>query len=142
MHANVNRTLHQAYAAKTTSVARRQLTRLAHALEAQHPGAAASLREGLEETLTALDLGLSGALYRTLRTTNPIENLNGLIAQHTRNVKRWKDGAMTLRWIASALSEASPRFRKLRGHAQMKTFLKTLQSRAPVELDDQERKAA
>ena len=142
MHANVNRTLHQAYAAKTAGLARRQLTRLADSLEAQHPGAAASLREGLDETLTALELGLDGALYRTLRTTNPIENLNGLIAQHTRNVKRWKDGAMTLRWIASALSEAAQRFRKLRGHAQMKAFLKTLQSRAPVDFDDQERKAA
>jgi putative transposase len=142
MHVNVNRALHQAYAAKNASVARRQLERLAASLEAQHPGAAASLREGLEETLTALDLGLSGALYRTLRTTNPIENLNGLIAQHTRNVKRWKDGAMTLRWIASAMSEASQRFRKLRGHAQMKAFLKTLQSRAPADLEDQERKAA
>ena len=142
MHASVNRALHQAYAAKSTGVARRQLTRLADSLDGQHPGAAASLREGLDETLTALELGLSGALYRTLRTTNPIENLNGLIAQHTRNVKRWKDGAMTLRWIASALSEASQRFRKLRGHADMKTFLNALQSRAPADLTEIQRKAA
>ena len=69
-----------------------------------HPGAAASLREGLEETLTVQALDITGALYRTLRTTNPIENLNGSIAHFTRNVKRWKDGQMTLRWIAGALS--------------------------------------
>ena len=142
MHAGVNRALRQAYDAKDAHLARRQLQRLAGSLQERHPGAAASLREGLEETLTAQQLGLSGALYRTLRTTNPIENLNGLIAQYTRNVKRWKDGAMTLRWIASALVDAAGRFRKLRGFASMKTFLKALQQRAPADLDDTQHKAA
>ena len=64
--------------------------------------------------MTAQSLGVSGALYRTLRTTNPIENLNGSIAHFSHNVKRWKDGQMTFRWVASALSDASGRFRKLR----------------------------
>ena len=59
--------------------AKKQLQRLAASLQAKHPGAAASLREGLEETLTVQALGITGALYRTLRTTNPIKNLNGLI---------------------------------------------------------------
>jgi hypothetical protein len=49
-------------------------------LNAKHPGAAASLREGLEDTLTVQSLGIAGALYRTQRTTNPIENLNGSLA--------------------------------------------------------------
>jgi putative transposase len=142
MHAGVNRALRQAYEAKDPALARRQLQRLAASLQAQHPGAAASLREGLEETLTAQELGLTGALYRTLRTTNPIENLNGLVAQYTRNVKQWKDGAMTLRWIASALVDASGRFRKLRGFASMKDLLKALQRRAPAGLADAKRKAA
>jgi transposase-like protein len=142
LHASVNRALHQAYRSDNAAVAKRQLVRLAASLEGQHPGAAASLREGLDETLTAQRLGLTGALYRTLRTTNPIENLNGLIAQYTRNVKRWKDGAMTLRWIASALSDASQRFRKLRGYSGMKPFLKALQSHAPADLETDERKAA
>jgi transposase-like protein len=142
MHAGVNRAMRQAYDAKDVGLARRQLQRLAGSLQERHPGAAASLREGLEETLTAQQLGLSGALYRTLRATNPIENLNGLVAQYTHHVKRWKDGAMTLRWIASALVDASGRFRKLRGLASMKTFSKALQQRAPADLDDTERKAA
>jgi len=60
-------------------------------LHSKHPGAAASLREGLDETLTVQSMGITGALYRTLRTTNPIENLSGSIAHYTRNVKR---GAM------------------------------------------------
>ena len=75
------------------------------------------------ETLTAQTLGISGALYRTLRTTNPIENLIGSIAHFTRNVKRWKDGQMTLRWVAGALSDAKVRFRKLRGHRAVKLLL-------------------
>jgi len=74
-------------------------------------------------------LGITGALHRTLRTTNPIENLNGSIAHYTRNVKRWKDGQMTLRWVASALSDAGGRFRKLRGHRDMKLLLAALNSR-------------
>jgi hypothetical protein len=84
--------------------------------------------EGLEETLTVQALGITGALYRTLRTTIPIENLNGSIAHFTRNVKRWKDGQMTLRWIAGALSDAKGRFRKLRGDRDMKTLLAALKS--------------
>ncbi len=110
-------------------------------LHAQHPGAEASLREGLEETLTVQALGITGALYRTLRTTNPIENLNGSIAHFTRNVKRWKDGQMTLRWVAGALSDAKGRFRKLRGHRDMKSLLTALKPGATV-ATKAERKAA
>ena len=109
----------------------KQLQRLAASLQAKHPGAAASLREGLEETLTVQALGITGALYRTLRTTNPIENLNGSIAHFTRNVKRWKDGQMTLRWVAGALSDAKGRFRKLRGHRDMKLCWPHWQPRPP-----------
>ncbi len=63
------------------------------------------------------------------RTTNPIENLNGSVAHYTRNVKRWQDGQMTLRWVASALSDASGRFRKLRGYHDMKTLMAALDAR-------------
>ncbi|MDM0116392.1 hypothetical protein QTI66_30030 [Variovorax sp. J22R133] len=73
-------------------------------------------------------LGITGALYRTLRTTSPIGNLNDSIAHVMRNVKRWKDGQMTLRWSAGALSDAKGRFRKLCGHRDMKTLLAALQS--------------
>ncbi len=101
-----------------------------------------TLREGLDETLTVQGLGITGALYRTLRTTNPVENLNGSIAHYTRNVKRWKDGQMTLRWIASAFSDAAGRFRKLKGHRDMKSLLTALELRAPTGLHDDELKAA
>jgi putative transposase len=126
LHASVKRALKDAWSATDADLARKQLSRLAASLQAKHPGAAASLREGLEETLTAQALGITGALYRTLRTTNPIENLNGSVARYCRNVKRWGDGQMVLRWVASSLSDAATRMRKLRGCSQMRTLLKTL----------------
>lgn len=74
-------------------------------------------------------LGITGSLYRTLRTTNPIENLNSSVARYCRNVKRWSDGQMVLRWVASALSDAATRMRKLRGCSHMRTLLKALEVR-------------
>ena len=130
MHPGVNRALRDAWNSSDADLAGRQLERLAGSLKRQYPGAAASLREGLSETLTAQQLGITGALYRTIRTTNPIENLNGLVGQYTRNVKNWKDGSMVLRWIASALSDASGRFRRLRGHDHMPRLLTALQDKA------------
>ena len=126
LHASVGRAMRDAWGSPNAELAKKQLARLATSLQAKHPGAAASLREGLEETVTVQKLGITGALYRTLRTTNPIENLNGSIARFTRNVKRWKDGQMTLRWVAAALSDATQRFRKLRGHRDMKLLLAAL----------------
>jgi putative transposase len=120
--------LKDAWSASDADLARKQLSRLAASLQAQHPGAAASLREGLEETLTVQALGITGSLYRTLRTTNPIENLNGSVAHYCRNVKRWGDGQM-VRWVASALSDAATRMRKLRGCGQMRTLLTALDGR-------------
>lgn len=142
MHASVNRALRDAWNSHDDKLARKQLMRLAASLQARHPGAAASLREGLDDTLTLQAMGMSGALYRTLRTTNPIENLNGSVAHYSRNVRRWKDASMILRWVASALSDASGRFRKLRGFAEMKALLKALDQRAPAEQIEASRRVA
>jgi putative transposase len=142
MHASVKRSLKDAWSTSDAELARKQLGRLASSLSARHPGAAASLREGLEETLTAQALGVTGALYRTLRSTNPIENLNGSVAHYARNVKRWGDGQMVLRWVASALSDAATRMRKLRGCGQMRALLKALDARQPDSADGAILKAA
>jgi transposase-like protein len=129
LHASVTRAMRDAWDSSDAELAKKRLQRLAASLHGKHPGAAASLREGLDETLTLQALGVTGALYRTLRTTNPIENLNGSIARYTRNVKRWRDGQMTLRWVASALSDAKDRFRKLRGNRELKHLLAALEKR-------------
>ncbi len=116
MHASVRRAMNDAWHTENPALALKQLQRLAGSLARQHPGAASSLREGMEETLTLRRLGIDGALYRTLRTTNAIENLNGSVAHHTRNVRRWRDGQMLVRWIGAALLEARRGFRRLRGY--------------------------
>ena len=132
LHVSVGRALRDAWGSANAKLAHKQLQRLVASLQDDHPGAAASLREGLDETLTVQSLGVGGALYRTLRTTNPIENLNGSVAHYTRNVKRWRNGQMTLRWIASALSDAKDRFRKLRGHRDMKRLIAAMNERLVV----------
>ncbi len=142
LHASAHRALRDAYSASDANLARRQLQRLTSSLASKHPGAAASLREGLENNLTLQTLGITGSLYRTPRTTNPIETLNGLVASYTRNVKRWSDGAMVLRWVASALSDAAPRMRRLRGCDQMKTLLQVLAQRSPKDTAQATRLAA
>jgi transposase-like protein len=126
MRPRIGRALEEAYALPDAALAERRLTQLAAGLERAHPGAAASLREGLAETLTLQRLGVTGALYRTLRSTNAIENLNGLVGQFVRNVRRWRDGAMLVRWIATALQEAQRRFRRIRGYGEMPALIRAL----------------
>lgn len=108
------------------ALAQRQLERLAGSLERAHPGAAASLREGLAETLTLMRLGVGGWLYRCLRSTNLIESLNGQVAHFTHNVRRWRDGAMIVRWVATAVREAERKFRRLKGHKDMPRLVAAL----------------
>jgi putative transposase len=115
----VRSVLTQAYRAATHDTALRRLQNLAKSLEGQHPGAAASLREGLEETLTVKRLGLSGALERTLSTTNPIENLNSSIRRISGRVRRCRGGTMALRWVGAAVLDAQKTFRRLKGKSEM-----------------------
>jgi putative transposase len=126
MQPGVRRAIQQAYDSPDVDLARRQLDRLARSLEREHPGAAASLREGLEETLTLQRLGVTDGLYRVLRSTNSIENLNGSVVHFARNVRRWKDASMMLRWIATGLHEAQKQFRRLKGFRDMKHLLAAL----------------
>ena len=127
--------MRKAWESASADTARSILEGLARSL-GDHPSAAASVREGLEDTLTLLKLGVTGALYRTLRTTNPIENLQGTIRQVTRNVRRWRDGAMAVRWVAAALIEAESRFRRIKGVNDMPRFLKALDHATGTESQD------
>lgn len=123
--------LRRAWSAGSASEGRQQLEALACRLDAQHPGAAAALREGLDETVTLLALGVKGALYRTLCSTNPIENLQGAIKRIARRVKRWRGGSMALRWAATALMDAEKRFRRIRGYRELAAFNASLPSSVP-----------
>lgn len=120
--------LRKAWSADSESQGRQQLEALASRLEAHHPGAVAALREGLDETLTLLALGVKGALYRTLCSTNPIENLQGALKRVAKRVKRWRGGSMALRWATTALMDAEKRFRRIRGHRELAAFNASLLS--------------
>lgn len=123
MRGSVSAALSQAYASRDKAQAQRLLNNLERRLGKEHPGAAASLREGLEETLTVIGLNLPRALERTLATTNPIENLNSLTRRTCGRVRRWRSGEMILRWMTAATSEATKGFRRLKGHAGMPLLL-------------------
>jgi transposase-like protein len=119
--------LRRAYRAASAPAARRQLTALATWLETNgHPDAATSVREGLEETLTVLKLGLPPTLRRFFATTNCIENLIGTLRHVTRNIKRWRDGDMRRRWIGLGLLRAAERFRRIKHHAELGALVTAL----------------
>jgi transposase-like protein len=128
MRKSVGRTISTAYQSGNAVRAKRMLEALARQLERKHPQAAASLREGLDETLTVMRFELPESLTRTLSTTNPIEFINGRIRKTTHNVSKCDGGEMVLRWLAVALGEASKTFRKLRGHAGMAKLIAALRA--------------
>jgi transposase-like protein len=124
----VGRTISTAYRCGHAGRAKRMLEALARQLEKKHPAAAASLREGLDETLTVMRFDLPHGLARTLSTTNPIEFVNSRIRKTTHNVTRWESGTMILRWLAVALDEAAKTFRKLRDYKGMPSLVAALRA--------------
>jgi transposase-like protein len=109
--------------------AQRLLLDLAKHLETDHPSAAESVREGLDETLTVLTLNLSARLRRSLATTNAAESLLSRTRHVKRNVKRWRSGQMMLRWVAAGVLEAVKGFRRLKGYADMPMLVAALRAR-------------
>ena len=96
-----------------------RLQGLASQLDRTHPGAAASLREGMAETLTLTRLGIEGRLLQTLQSTNPCESMISVVRTTQRNVKRWRDGEMALRWTAAGMLEAERQFRCIVGYRDL-----------------------
>ena len=109
--------------------AQRLLQDLARRLDTDYPSAAASVREGLDETLTVLGLGLSERLRRSLATTNAIESLLSRTRHVKRNVKRWRGGTMVLRWVAAGVLEAAKGFRRVKGCKDMPALVAALRAR-------------
>ena len=141
MHVNVRRSMQDAYRCGKRARAKKLLENLERTLRASHPGAAGSLVEGLDETLTVLDFGLPRMLERTLATTNMIENVNGTVRDVTHNVKRWRSGTMVLRWLAAALHEAQKGFRRVRGYKGLARLVSALRDR-DADIDDAVEQAA
>jgi len=125
-HRRVRQRLRAAWGLKGHAEARAALERVAADLEELSPSAAASLKEGLEETLTVHRLGVPESLRRTLRSTNPIESCFGMTRKRCRNVKRWRSQEMVERWVGTMLLEVEQRFRRVRGHREMPLLVAAL----------------
>ena len=119
----VKQRLRRAWALEDHARALDQLRMLASELDRSYPGAASSLREGLEETLTLSRLGVGGNLKRTLESTNPCESMIEIVRRTQRNVKRWSSGEMALRWTAAGMLEAERQFRRIIGYRDLATLV-------------------
>ena len=123
MRPSVRQALRDAYSSADAAGAKRLLTNLARRLRDEHPGAAASLDDCLDETLTVKRLALPSKLERQLSTTNAIQNLMGAVRRLTQRVKRWRGGSMILRWTVTAVADAAERFRRITGAREGMTQL-------------------
>jgi transposase-like protein len=119
LHASVRQTLRQAWELDDAEKAERLIRNLARRLEQMAPGVSASILEGIDELLTVIRLGLPIELRRSLACTNIIENMMGSIRRVCRNVKRWRNASMALRWTGAAMLEAAKGFRRLKAHRQL-----------------------
>jgi transposase-like protein len=126
-HAELDRRLSEAYRETSHETAKTTLEATARWLERINPDAASSLREGLEETLTVVRLGLAGALRRTLATTNPIESALSVTRRVTARVTRWRDGDMRRRWCVAGLLRAESEFRRIKGHRALPLLIQALE---------------
>ena len=122
LHAAVRKVLRQAWELDDADKAERLIRNLARRLEQKAPGVAASILEGLDEILTVIRLGLPAELRRSLACTNIIENMMGTVRRVCRNVKRWQDASMALRWTSAAMLEAANGFRRLKAYKQLSTL--------------------
>jgi len=133
MRGPVEKRMRAAYHADSALQAEALLEALAKELDKTHPGAAGSLREGMAETLTVLRLDVPPTLARTLRSTNAVESMISISRDHSRNVKRWRDGQMALRWCAAGMVEASKQFRRVNGHLHLPALRAALERHVGAE---------
>jgi transposase-like protein len=126
-HAELDRQLSAAYREEDHEKARASLETTTRWLARLNPDAAASLREGLEETLAVVRLGLTGPLRRALCTTNPIESALSVTRRVTARVSRWRNGDMRRRWCVAGLLRAESKFRRVKGHREMRSLLRALE---------------
>jgi putative transposase len=122
----VRRKLRAAWANPNADEGEAALKALAAQLDKVNPDAAASLREGLAETLTVTRLGVTGALLKTVMSTNPVESMIEIVRAHAHNVKRWQPGDMRLRWAAAGMLAAAGQFRRVKGYRQLPKLAQAL----------------
>jgi transposase-like protein len=111
--------LRSAWALTDPDLAKQRLGLLASELDRSWPDAASSLREGMDDTLTLMRLGITGQLAKTLASTNPCESMIDTVRHTQRNVKRWQEGDMRKRWTAAGMLQAEQQFRRIIGYRDL-----------------------
>jgi putative transposase len=134
LHASVRRALRQAWELDDADKAERLLRNLARRIDREAPGVAASILEGLDEILTVNRLGVPAKLRHSLACTNSIENMMATVRRVCRNVKRWRNAAMALRWTAAGMMEAAKGFRRLKAYKQLPILRTALVAHAAKQL--------
>lgn len=124
----VRRAISEAYNAETYDTAKKLLQNIICRLDKDYPGAARSMKEGLEETLVLHKLKAHKSIRKSLSTTNPIESLNSGIRNITKRVKRWKNSEMVMRWVYTGIIESEKNFRKINGHDHIDSLLINIES--------------
>lgn len=122
----LNKKMNDAYCEGNYRKALSKLQSTASWLEKINPDAAASLREGMEETLTITKLGIPPQLRATLATTNPIESAFSVVRRLTRRVSNWRNGGMRHRWCATGLLIAESKFKRIRGYRNIPMLIRAL----------------
>ncbi len=135
------RRLQHAYERPTYSEAKKQLEQLEKELKLANESAAASLREGLEETLTLHHLGVFAVLGQSFKTTNCLESINAMVARRCDNVANWKTSNQKHRWMAAALLDIEPRLRRIRGYRHLPKLRLALKRELRKGTDEQSRAA-
>ena len=138
----IKKALQNAYDLLTYKEAKAALYALKPELTLINEDATKSLEEGLEETLSLHRLRLMPQLKQSFRTTNCIESLNSMVAQLTRNVKRWTNSNQRTRWLATALLDIEPRLRRVKGFRSLPTLRRALQKDLKIDTDWQDALAA
>lgn len=128
LHAPARKALRQAWELEDADKAEKLLRNLARRLEKDAPGVSGSILEGLDEILTVTRLGLPDELRRSLACTNIIENMMGTVRRVCRNVKRWRNADMALRWTAAGMMEANKGFRRLKAYRQLPVLRAALEA--------------
>jgi len=123
----IRRRLNEAYHEIDYQRALRILKNTASLLDRISPDAAASLREGLDETLTLIRLRVPVELFVHLSSTNLIESSLSTARKVSRNVKRWRDGDMRRRWCAAGLLVAEKKFRRVKGYRHLLQLIAALE---------------
>jgi len=134
--------LQRAYGRPNYAEAKRELEKLLVELDETNQSAAASLREGLEETLTLHRLGVFAVLGRSFKTTNCLESVNALVEERCGKVDAWKNSSQKQRWMATALLEIEPRLRKVMGHKHLPLLREALMKDLKIEIRTSEKSAA